>query len=347
MKLAKHCFTSATVTYMIETLHDAHLILHLLIQDAVLNEMALLQLFGRIRATVILGGDHVDDGKGALADLANLVILARASPLCNLALLRLRSRGGHLGPNLLLLSLAARSRERPARRSKQVHAGRRVLVLVGDGVVHGQAMASKVLCHLVLVCLLVVFVSAGDAHPKGQVADLVVQENVDQRAGAEDPTRARGGRLRVAGVGRGPSTAGGGAGEELAVDKGAIGGLVLNHDVAKVVDVDAKVNVGDAAEGVIDKDDVAAAGVAAKGEAGGGVLDLVGEAEDDGVVAVAVGVGLEAAGVVLEVVVGLDVVGLVSAENVGALLLGEVLDLLARRVGVRVEDADDVGDVFV
>ena len=96
-------------------------------------------------------------------------------------------------------------------------------------------------------------------------------------------------------------------------------------------------DVADAAQRIIDKDDVAAARVAAKREARRRVLDQVGQAQDEGIVAVAGRAGqLEAARVVFNIVVGLDVVGLGAAEDVGACLLGEVLDLLAGRLGVRV-----------
>ena len=58
-------------------------------------------------------------------------------------------------------------------------------------------------------------------------------------------------------------------------------------------------------------------------------------------------IGLEAAGMVLVLVVRLDHVGLVLADDVRAVFAGQTLDLSPRGVGMRVEDADDLGDVFV
>ena len=59
------------------------------------------------------------------------------------------------------------------------------------------------------------------------------------------------------------------------------------------------------------------------------------------------GVGLETAGMVLKVVVGLDTVSLVSANDMWTVQLGEGLDLLSSGIGMRVENADDIRDVFV
>lgn len=58
-------------------------------------------------------------------------------------------------------------------------------------------------------------------------------------------------------------------------------------------------------------------------------------------------IGFETAGVILECVVRLDTLSLFLANDVWRILLCEPLDLLSRRFGVRVENADDVGYVFV
>lgn len=133
----------------------------------------------------------------------------------------------------------------------------------------------------------------------------------------------------------------------MTVDKGAVCRLVLNHDIAVLIDVDAEVDIADALEGIVCKDDVASRRVTAKGEAEGMVLDRRGQAQEDGVVAMAGGVGFEAAGMVLEFVVGLYAIGLLLSYDEGRVLESQALDLLAGRVGVGVEDAEDVGDVIV
>ena len=99
--------------------------------------------------------------------------------------------------------------------------------------------------------------------------------------------------------------------------------------------------------GIVEKDDIAPGGVAAKGETGGGVLDLRGQTQDDSIVAVTIWVRLEATGIVLELVVGLNAVRLIPADDVGRVFLGQALDFLSSRVGVGVEDAYYVGDILI
>ena len=61
---------------MLNPTHYLHLILHLLIEDSILNKATLLQLLCGIRLAVVLGGDFVHDCEGALADRAYPVVLA-------------------------------------------------------------------------------------------------------------------------------------------------------------------------------------------------------------------------------------------------------------------------------
>ena len=65
---------------MLDFLHDFHLILDLLVQNAVLHEPALIQLLGRIRMTSELQRDFVDSGKSTSANLAHPVVLVRSIP---------------------------------------------------------------------------------------------------------------------------------------------------------------------------------------------------------------------------------------------------------------------------
>jgi hypothetical protein len=129
--------------------------------------------------------------------------------------------------------------------------------------------------------------------------------------------------------------------------RGTVGGLVLDHDIAMLVDIDAKVNVAHALKGVVDKNKVASRGVSSKGKPGGRVLDLSRKSQHNGVITAAGQVGLESAGMILDLVIRLDRVGLVHANNVRTVGSGQPLELLASRVGVWVEDAYYVGDVFV
>lgn len=318
---------------MVEPLHDSHLVFHLLIQNTIFNKMPFFQLLGRIGPSIIFRRDHVHNSKGTFANLPHLVILAGASPFGIPIHLRPHSRRSHLVALLLLLLLPSSSGQGLTGRSEQINTSgtntnstSRIL-LRRHSPLHRQAMASKVLGDFILVSQLIILITSRDAHAKRQIADFIMQKDVDDGARAKDPAGTR--ILRTAAG----SLA---ARKKLVIDKGAIGRLVLNHDVAKVVDVDAEMDVADAAQRIIDKDDVAAAWVAAKGKAGSRVLDQVGQTQDKGIVAVAGQVRLEAARVVLDIVVRLDVVGLGAAEDVGACLLGEVLDLPAGRFGVRV-----------
>ena len=62
-------------TYVVNALHDLHLILHLLIQHAILHETPLVEFFSSVGLSIELGRDLVDCGKGAFADLADTVII--------------------------------------------------------------------------------------------------------------------------------------------------------------------------------------------------------------------------------------------------------------------------------
>lgn len=65
---------------MFDFLHDAHFVLNLLVQDAVLHELPLVEFFGRIRFTTEPRGHLVDGSEGASAHLAHTVVLLRPTP---------------------------------------------------------------------------------------------------------------------------------------------------------------------------------------------------------------------------------------------------------------------------
>lgn len=197
-------------------------------------------------------------------------------------------------------------------------------------------MANEVLLHLSRIRPLIVLLAPGNTNSEGQVAILLVKKDLDDGARAQHPPVDD----RLGGIL-------GSRVQEVAVDKGAIGGLVLNHDIAVLVDIYAEVDVADALQGVVVEDNVAPRCVATKAIARGGVLDLGGQSQDQRIAAVGGEIGFEAARMVLELVVGLNSVDLILTNNVGRVLLGKSLYLLSGGVGMRVEDADDVGDVFV
>lgn len=66
---------------MIYSLHDLHLVLDFLIEDAVLHKTSFLQLLSRVWVAIELGGDFMDDSKGALSDLADFIVPIGTSPL--------------------------------------------------------------------------------------------------------------------------------------------------------------------------------------------------------------------------------------------------------------------------
>lgn len=69
------------VTYVLRSLHDPHLVFHLLIEHAVLHKLSLVEFFGSIRPPVEFCGHLVHSCEGALADSANPVVFAGAVPL--------------------------------------------------------------------------------------------------------------------------------------------------------------------------------------------------------------------------------------------------------------------------
>lgn len=93
----------------------------------------------------------------------------------------------------------------------------------------------------------------------------------------------------------------------MAVDKGAVSRLVLDHNIAVYVGVDAEVYVADTLKRIVYEDEIASRVIAAEDEAGRGVLQIGRKSQDDGIVAMPGRVGLEAAGMILELVVRLDI----------------------------------------
>jgi hypothetical protein len=97
--------------------------------------------------------------------------------------------------------------------------------------------------------------------------------------------------------------------------------LILDHDISILVDIYPEVDIAYPAQRIIDKDDIASGVVPAKSESAGGVLDLRRKPQDNGIVAMANRVRLEAAGVVLQFIIWLHVVRLVLANNIMGVLL--------------------------
>lgn len=61
---------------MLHPLHNFHLIFHLLVEYAVLDESAFLQLFSRIRPPIIFRGHLVNHSESTFSDRPNSVIFS-------------------------------------------------------------------------------------------------------------------------------------------------------------------------------------------------------------------------------------------------------------------------------
>ncbi len=68
-------------TYVIDFLHDFHLIFHFLVEHTVFHEASFVDFFGRIGFAVKLGCYFVYCGKGTFSNLAHTVVMLRAIPL--------------------------------------------------------------------------------------------------------------------------------------------------------------------------------------------------------------------------------------------------------------------------
>lgn len=65
---------------MLDFLHDIHLIVHLLVEDAIFHEPSLLEFLGSKWNTIELGCDLVHGRECTLADSSDFVIFGAASP---------------------------------------------------------------------------------------------------------------------------------------------------------------------------------------------------------------------------------------------------------------------------
>lgn len=65
---------------MLDSLHDPHLILYFLIQNAVLHELALVEFLRCVGLAGELHGHLVYRGESTSADFAHAIVLVRASP---------------------------------------------------------------------------------------------------------------------------------------------------------------------------------------------------------------------------------------------------------------------------
>lgn len=71
--------------------------------------------------------------------------------------------------------------------------------------------------------------------------------------------------------------------QQVTVDKGTVGRLVLDHDGAILIDVYTEMDVADTLQRVIGKDEIASCRVAPKNKACRRVLELRRETKDNGV----------------------------------------------------------------
>lgn len=323
-------------THMLNLLHNLHLVFHFLVEYAILDKAALVELLGGIGLAVKLGGHLVHGGKGALADLADAVVAAGAVPFARQAL-----GGGGLkarwGPSCREAGLRwcwkqVNNAGRPRANANGVLCLCRTVALVAVCVSeHGEALEVGV--QVPLVGALVLALAAGHADEKGEVVGVVLEQDRDLG------TAVKGAFVRhawAAGL------------EQHLVDGGSVGGLVLQHEHAVLVDEYAEVDVTETPQGVVVEADVAPVGVAAKGEALQRVFDLGGQPQDERGAGPRAGGGhAKVAGMVLIGVVDIDVLGLLAADNKRRALAGKTGCFVAGVGRVGEEEADDVGNVLV
>lgn len=65
---------------MLYLLHNFHFIFHLLVENAVLHELPLVELLGGVRKAIEFGGDLVYRRKGTFSNLAHAVVSVRPIP---------------------------------------------------------------------------------------------------------------------------------------------------------------------------------------------------------------------------------------------------------------------------
>lgn len=106
-------------------------------------------------------------------------------------------------------------------------------------------------------------------------------------------------------------------------------------------------DIANPAQGIVDKNNITPSTVSAKSESRRGALDGRRKPQNDGVVSVADRMRLEPARMVLQFIVRLDIIRLVLANNIRRVFFGQSLDFFSCRLGVRVQDANDVRNVFV
>lgn len=129
-----------------------------------------------------------------------------------------------------------------------------------------QLMAHEESFDFVGISLVVLIVTARNADTEGKVPSLLVKVDFNDGARGQDPFCQ--GRISVSSgvrVGMG--------GQQVAIGPSTVGRLILDHDRAILVHIDAKMNVADSLERVVLEDNIAAPWVATKDEAGRRVVE--------------------------------------------------------------------------
>src|SRR5690349_1778132 len=101
-------------------------------------------------------------------------------------------------------------------------------------------MTSKVLSDFLRIGTIVLVIAARNSDTERQVPNLLMKVKHDEVARIQDPFRD-GCLGSILGM----------SSQQHRVDKCAVGGLVLDHDVAPFVDIDAEMDVADSLERVI------------------------------------------------------------------------------------------------
>jgi hypothetical protein len=113
-----------------------------------------------------------------------------------------------------------------------------------------------------------------------------------------------------------------------------------------LIDVDAKVDVADTFHRILDEDNIASQGIPPEDEPSRRILDCSRQPQYKSIIAFGLG-QTKSARMVFEVVVRVNSIGIGPANHVRTIFLSKSEYFLSGRLGVRIEDADDVGYVFV
>lgn len=317
---------------MLNKLHDLHLIFDLVVERTILHELSLVQLFGSVRLAAVSRRHLVHGGEGPSPDLADFLILAGLGPTPAMARQMQCVVGDQLGRGWT--SSGRRSRPPLRYGGEQVDGTFQTGNNGGRGVVVEHRQLVQIPDEVLPVGNSVLALTTRNPHQEVQVVGSFVHQDLDDGPAVEGPRD-------VAGV---P----GFLLEKPFVHDGTVGGLILQHENAVLVEVYAKVDVAKAAERIVGEGDVAVSRVPTERESHGGILDVGRQAQDDGMRArLDFARRLEGIWVIVLVIVEPSLFYIISRHNMQRAFLPDPADLFPRVVGVWYQKADDIRQIFV